>query len=173
VGTTTNVGLIAGGSAANVVAERCSVTLEVRSLNDAHCRTRVAEIVTLIEETARAQDCLATVHVSELYHAYRLASTALPVQIASTALRRCGFEPVARETGGGADAHVFSAGGRTCLNLAHGVDNFHSPDERVSVRALHDMRDVTLALIEEAVRVAPDPGGTLGSSTAVADCEVT
>jgi tripeptide aminopeptidase len=153
VGTSTNVGVISGGSAANVVAERCTVTIEVRSLDDARCRARAAEIAALIEATARAYACLATIHIGEQYHAYQLAPTALPVQIASAALRRCGFQPVALETGGGADAHVFSAGGRACLNLAHGVDHFHSPDERVSVRALHDMRDVTLALIDVAARM--------------------
>ncbi len=46
--TTANVGLIEGGTAANVVADRCTVELEARSLDEA----RAAEVVQTMVDAA-------------------------------------------------------------------------------------------------------------------------
>lgn len=147
-----NVGRIEGGAAINVVAERCTVALEVRSLDDARCRSRVAAIVAAFEDAAQALGCEATVSAREEYYAYSLDAEATPVRLARAALLDCGFEPVPLHGGGGADAHVFTAAGRPCLNLANGMEGMHSPDERIAVRDLHAMHSVTLALIEQAAR---------------------
>jgi di/tripeptidase len=45
---------------------------------------------------------------------------------------------------------VFNERGLRCLNLTHGVHDFHSPDERISVADLEAMVDVTVALVEAA-----------------------
>src|SRR6202022_3786327 len=42
--TTTNVGTIAGGTATNVVPERCTIVAEARSLDDARVERVVAEL---------------------------------------------------------------------------------------------------------------------------------
>ena len=53
--------------------------------------------------------------------------------------------------GGGADANVFNERGRQCLNLANGMTDIHTPDERIATDDLEAMVDVTLALIDAAV----------------------
>jgi di/tripeptidase len=53
-------------------------------------------------------------------------------------------------SGGAADANVFNERGLRCVNLAHGVFDFHSPDERIAVVDLEAMIDVTVALVEAA-----------------------
>ena len=49
-----------------------------------------------------------------------------------------------------ADANIFNERGLRCLNLTHGVHDFHSPDERIAVADLEAMIDVTVALVEAA-----------------------
>ena len=70
--------------------------------------------------------------------------------LAAEGLRRCGFEVRYGFSGGAADANVFNERGVRCLNLTHGVHDFHSPDERISVADLEAMVDVTVALVEAA-----------------------
>ena len=53
-------------------------------------------------------------------------------------------------SGGGADANVFNERGRQCVNLANGMSDIHTPDERIAVDDLERMVDVTLALVEVA-----------------------
>ena len=53
-------------------------------------------------------------------------------------------------SGGGADANVFNERGLQCVNLANGMTDIHTPDERIAVADLEAMVDVTLALVEVA-----------------------
>jgi tripeptide aminopeptidase len=55
-------------------------------------------------------------------------------------------------TGGGSDANAFEAKGLRCLNVANGTEANHTAQERVSVRALESMLDVTLRLLDHAAR---------------------
>ena len=62
----------------------------------------------------------------------------------------CGFEPSYISTGGGSDANALVAGGLPVVNLANGTERNHQPDESVTVEALEQMLDVTLALVAAA-----------------------
>jgi tripeptide aminopeptidase len=146
-GTTANVGRIDGGTAANVVAERCSVELEARSLDHERAGEVVGEIVNALTAAASDTECDVELGVQEQFRAYRLARSAPPVQVAADALADLRIEPLLVATGGGSDAHAFSAKGLPCLNVANGTERNHEPDERVTVAALETMLDVTLGIV--------------------------
>ena len=146
--TTANVGLIEGGTAANVVAERCVVELEARSLDEA----RAAEVVQQHGGRGhRGRGLRANATWRPRWSAssagYRLPRTAPAVEVAAAALRACGLEPSYIATGGGSDANVFVAAGLPVVNVANGTERNHQPDESVTVEALEQMLDVTLAIV--------------------------
>ena len=146
--TTANVGRIEGGSAANVVAERCHVELEARSLDDRRADEVVVEMVDAITEAASDAECDVETHVELMFRGYRLARSSPPVALAQNALESLGFEPRLGPSGGGSDANVFNAAGLPCLNVANGTERNHQPDERVSRHALETMLDFALTLVE-------------------------
>ena len=146
--TTANVGRISGGTAANVVAERCRVELEARSLDDARAGEVVGRLVDACTEAASDGECDVETSVERLFRAYRLARSSPPVEVASAALRALGIEPVCRSTGGGSDANALVAAGVQVLNVANGTERNHEPDESVSIAALETMLDVTLGIVE-------------------------
>jgi tripeptide aminopeptidase len=145
--TTANVGVIRGGTAGNVVAERCDVMLETRSLNHERAHASARRIVDVLTAAAADAACDVEIDVQEQFRGYKLPKSAAPVMAASAALAANGFEPRFIQTGGGSDANAFIARGLTVLNLANGTERNHQPDERVSVAALEQMLDVTLALV--------------------------
>ena len=57
--TTANVGVIEGGTATNVVAERCRLEAEVRSLDDHKASTRAQEMVDTLTWTCRSRSSFA------------------------------------------------------------------------------------------------------------------
>jgi tripeptide aminopeptidase len=65
-------------------------------------------------------------------------------------MERAGVSPQAVDTGGGADANVFNSRGLECVNLANGMLQVHTPDERIAVSDLERMLGVTLELVELA-----------------------
>jgi tripeptide aminopeptidase len=151
--TTANVGRIEGGTSANVVAERCVVELEARSLDVAKAGETVSAMVDAAAEAASDSDCDVETSVERLFQGYRLPRTAPAVQVAAAALAACGIEPAYIPTGGGSDANAFISAGLPVVNLANGTERNHQPDESVTVDALEAMLDVTLAIVDQAAAV--------------------
>ena len=145
--TTANVGEIMGGSAANVVAERCQVVLEARSLDDSRAGEVVSAMVDAATEAASDAECDVETTVERLFRGYRLQRSAPVVETAARALESCGIEPLYINTGGGSDANALIAAGLPMVNLANGTERNHQPDESVTVDALETMLDVTLAVV--------------------------
>jgi tripeptide aminopeptidase len=148
--TTANVGTIDGGTARNIVPDRCSFQAEARSHDQAKLGELVKEMQETIAYSAALADCEAEVQVAPSWHGYRFRRDELVVRLAAAALERCGFQPSYALSGGGADANVFNRRGLPCLNLANGMADIHTPDEHIAVHDLDAMVDVTLALVAAA-----------------------
>ncbi len=148
--TTANIGSIRGGvGSTNVVAERCRLLAEARSLDADRVEEVVARIVDALHDGASHAECDVDVTTEKLFAGYRHKPSAPAIVAAEAALRTCGYEPTRIATGGGADANALEASGFPCVCLANGTERNHEPTERVSVAALEGMLDVALALLDE------------------------
>jgi tripeptide aminopeptidase len=150
--TTANVGTIEGGTAINVVPERCRVEAEVRSVDQARVETLATEMIDHMQDAADAAECDLDVTVERLVQGFRTRPKATEVMVAEQALRACGYEPRHISTGGASDANAFRAAGFPCLNLADGTEHNHEPTERISVDALEGLFELAIALVEESGR---------------------
>jgi tripeptide aminopeptidase len=148
--TTANVGQIEGGTARNVVPEHCRFLAEARSHDERKLADVVQEMLETVTFAATLAECEVETHVEGSARGYRFRRDDLPVRIAADALERSGREPGYVFSGGGADANVFNERGLQCVNLANGMTDIHTPDERIAVADLEAMVDVTLALVEVA-----------------------
>jgi len=150
--TTANVGTIQGGTAINVVPERCRVEAEVRSVDQARVEALATEMVDHMQDAADAAECDLDITVERMIQGFRTRAKAIEVTVAEQALRACGYEPSHISTGGASDANAFRAAGFPCLNLADGTEHNHEPTERISIDALEGLFEVAIALVEESGR---------------------
>jgi tripeptide aminopeptidase len=148
--TTANVGVISGGTAGNIVPEWCTFRAEARSRDERKLNELVQEMLDAFSFAATATDCEVETESRKSYVGYRFKRDADAVQLAASALVRCGYEPSYGFSGGGADANVFNERGRRCVNLADGMMDIHTPDEHIAVEDLEAMVDVTVALVDAA-----------------------
>jgi tripeptide aminopeptidase len=148
--TSANVGVVTGGTARNVVPEWCSFTAEVRSHDERKAVELVREMLETAAFAASLAECEVESEVRPSFPGYRFREGDAPVVLAATALREAGFEPTYALSGGGADANVFNARGLSCVNLANGMTEIHTPDEHIAVADLDAMVAVTLALVDAA-----------------------
>ena len=155
--TTANVGLITGGTAKNIVPDRCSFSIDVRSHDEAKLADLVREQLETITFAAALEHCEAETTVEQSYRGYRFSRGDLPVALACAALERAGIQPRLGLTGGGADANVFNERGKSCVNLANGMMEIHTPDEHIAVADIERMVEVTLALVDVARTTSPTP----------------
>jgi tripeptide aminopeptidase len=148
--TTANVGIIQGGTAGNIIPEWCILDTEARSHDERKLADLVQEMVDAFAFAAGLEDCEVETKVSKSYRGYRFKREDSVVRIAHAALERTGYTPTYGLSGGAADANIFNERGLACLNLANGMQDIHTSDERIAVEDLERMVEVTLALVDVA-----------------------
>lgn len=155
--STINVGTIRGGSAVNVVPERCTVVAEIRSLSEDRASELVERLVDIIHQAANMPECDCDVEVTaeRTFSGYEIPLRAPVVQAAEAALNACGHRPVTRASGGASDANALATKGLAMVNLANGTERNHEPGERVSTAALEAMLDVALVLPDAVAAQSP------------------
>lgn len=148
--TTANVGTISGGTATNVVPERCRIEAEVRGIAEQRVEEVLTDMVDRFQDAADGAECDLDVTIERMFRGYRIKPSAPQLELAERALSACGYQARQIVTGGGSDANAFEASGFPCLNLANGTERNHEPDERVSADALEGMLEVAITLVEDA-----------------------
>jgi tripeptide aminopeptidase len=145
-----NVGLIRGGTARNIVPEWCSFEAEARSRDPQTLGILVQEMIDAIGFAASTSDCTVETEIEDAYRGYTFGEDEPAVRVAAEGLRAAGYEPTMAFSGGAADANVFNERGLPCVNLANGMIDIHTADERIAVADLEGMVEVTLSIIEAA-----------------------
>lgn len=148
--TTANIGLIGGGAATNVVAERCTIEGEARSRTDDKLAAQVGDMLAAITTAAAETGVDVTTSIEDDFHAFALADGALPVRVARAAADRAGFAVRIAASGGGSDVNVFNAKGLPSVNLGVGYKDIHSPAESMSLERLADTFRFAQALVRAA-----------------------
>lgn len=150
--TTTNIGLIDGGTAVNIVPEVCTVHGEVRSLDHDRAQTVAQQVLDTFASAANLQNVELSVDMHEEYRAYAFRETSPVVQHAFGALAAHGYTPALIPCGGGSDANIFNAAGKPCVNMCNAMREIHTRSEYIELADLDAMLDVTRSLVTTAVR---------------------
>lgn len=149
--TTANIGTIGGGTATNVVAERCELLAEARSRDEVTLSRQLDAMIDAMTWAATCHEVDLALSVRPEFTGYRLRERDPQVAMAARALTACGRAPEYVASGGGSDANAFLANGMSAVNLCNGIVAPHTSEERVRVADIDLMVDVTLAIIAEAV----------------------
>ncbi|MGH7896319.1 MAG: M20 family metallopeptidase [Candidatus Binatia bacterium] len=152
--TALNFGIIRGGTAANMIAEECTITVSFRSLPDRdplEVHRELAARVTAVEPRDYGSDRPATITLSEPFVAPPLLSPR------GTPLEAALFEVLGRHESRGAlfaaDACRFAAAGIASLLCGPGdFEEAHQPNESIGREAFEKGTDVVLAVVERLCR---------------------
>lgn len=150
--TTANVGVIEGGSAQNIVPDRCVVRAECRSHDEVKLAHVAAGIVDALERGAADVGVDVDIDIVHGYRAFALTPRAPVVKLAKAALAELGLESRLLASGGGSDANVFNARGLPTVNFDCGMTHVHTSDEHISLDDLERL----VRLAEVLVRKAPE-----------------
>jgi tripeptide aminopeptidase len=146
--TTANIGVIEGGTATNIVPDEVRVRGEARSRDVGKLDAQVAAILEAFEAAAHRHHTSVEIETIHAYDTYRLNESDPIVVSAANAARRLGFDPVFRDSGGGADANILYSHGIACCVLSTGMEDVHTTLEHI---AIADMLDAA-RWVEEIVK---------------------
>lgn len=149
---TSNIGVIQGGEATNVVTDRLLLKAEARSHVPAF-RARIVEayrkaFVAAAKSIRNAAGQTGQVHFesSHKYESFRIDPKSDVVQAACNAIRRIGLEPETRISNGGLDANWMFAHGFPTVTLGCGQSGIHTVNEVLHVDAYLDACRIALLL---------------------------
>jgi tripeptide aminopeptidase len=131
--TTTNVGMITGGIARNIVPERVDIVAEARSLVE---EKLLAQTERMRREFLRAADrhgATAQVTVTRSYDGFVTDEKDPMVMLVSEAARRLGITPRYLRSGGGSDTNILRAHGIDAVAISVGYEEIHTTDERIRI----------------------------------------
>jgi tripeptide aminopeptidase len=142
--TTSNVGLISGGDAVNVVPEDAVVESELRSFSEERLDTERDLVIKSFERAAEDTGCELDIQVERSFRQFKLDPSSTPVIFLGAALKECGFEPKLNASGGGSDANIFNRHGVPTSVMNIGLVNAHSKEEYILKEDLHGIaRSIT------------------------------
>jgi tripeptide aminopeptidase len=149
---TSNIGVIEGGAATNVVPDRVRLRAECRS-HDRDFRKEILDAFQTAFERAAGQVRSAVGVTGEAsfqsqldYDAFRLDDKEPCVLAAEAAVRAIGAEPMRAITNGGLDANWLTARGIPTVTLGCGQQNVHTTSEQLDVPAFERACRIALRL---------------------------
>ena len=150
--TTSNLGIIEGGTAVNVVCAKVKVRGEARSTNLAKLDSQIQHMKGCFRAAAEIYGAGVEFEYHRHYESYEVSVDAPVVKTAQTASRALGFDPVLRTTLGGSDANIYNVKGVPCIVVATGMQAIHTHEENISRKDLVDTARLTLELLRQAAR---------------------
>jgi tripeptide aminopeptidase len=155
--TTSNIGIIHGGMATNIVCPEVRIRAEARSRNAEKLAAQVAHMKEAFHQAAADFGAEVVVNVKRMYETYRLEEEHPVLQISQAAARSLGLETGLRQAGGGSDANVFNAFGWPTCVLATGMRQIHTHHECIAVADLVKSAEWVVEIARETARRAGKP----------------
>jgi tripeptide aminopeptidase len=149
---TSNVGVVQGGEATNVVTPYVELRAEARSHNPVFRQQIIRAIEKAFRQAARsvrnADGAAGRVEIDGQldYEAFRLADEEPCVLTAEAAVRSVGGEPLRAISNGGLDANWMTARGIPTVSLGCGQQNPHTTSERLNLVEFRQACRVALRL---------------------------
>jgi tripeptide aminopeptidase len=134
---TSNIGIVQGGDATNVVLDHLFLRGEARS-HDPEFRARIVKeferaFVMAAKSTSNTSKVRGEVEFTATmkYESFRLPEDSPVIAAASSAIRTVGLEPVTKISNGGLDANWMTALGLPTVTLGCGQEAIHTVKERL------------------------------------------
>jgi tripeptide aminopeptidase len=149
---TSNIGIMNGGDATNVVMSSLRIVAEARS-HDSAFRQRIANEFTKAFRRAAKSTCnrdgkrgSVEVEIDERYDSFAIAESEPVVQHAMAAIRDAGLQPSTLICNGGLDANWMTAHGFPTVTLGCGQSGIHTVEEQLHVPSFLNACRIGLAL---------------------------
>lgn len=146
--TTSNIGVIEGGTARNIVPDRVQVIGEARSRDNAKLADVTAAMVQAFEAAAARYAMPLDVAVTRTYNTFRLDVESPVVRLVADAARSLGHEVTLHASGGGSDGNIYNAAGIPCVVISTGMVEVHTPNEHIAIADMNACAELLLAAVQ-------------------------
>jgi tripeptide aminopeptidase len=136
--TTSNIGIINGGEATNIVPDLVYIKGEARSRDDMKLAGQTTAMAAAFQDAAERNGARVEFKVRRAYTTYRLADDHPVVALAVARSQALGFTPKIQASGGGTDANIYAEHGIYCAILSTGMAEVHTAQEHIAIADMLD-----------------------------------
>ncbi len=146
--TTSNVGVIKGGRATNIVPDSVVIDAEARSHNPQKLEKQIADMRSAVERAASEFGARFEIELKHEYRQYKIDADSPVIRATCTAASELCIDPVIKAAGGGSDANIFNEHGVPTIPIGTAMRNCHTTDEEISISELETISEWVLKIIE-------------------------
>ena len=147
--TTSNIGIVRGGEAVNIVMPELSIMYEARSFQGEKLDNLLKETNDIFAATAKEFGAEFINDVKKGYDGFTLDPESEILKCFAKACANIGLESTQKSSGGGSDANVYNAKGFKAVNLAVGMSKVHTKEEFIEIKDMVDTAKLILEVSKE------------------------
>jgi len=148
--STSNIGIIQGGHARNIVCDTCTIEGEVRSTGPGKIERLTSEILDHFRKVAEEMGGSTETEVETEYPGFRIDEDAPIIQLLRKASEMSGIPLNLVSTGGGSDTNIINDAGIPAVNTSVGMEKVHSTEEYVRISDMEKACHFLTAIIRAA-----------------------
>ena len=154
--TTSNIGIINGGVATNIIPNYVMVKGEARSHSNEKLDREIEHMCKCFNDAAEKYSVnidgktvkpTVEIDIERVYEKMDVSSDAHVTQLVDTAVENLGYQIKHHTTGGGCDANYFNNMGIECVNLGTGMYELHTVNEHVIMEEFYSSAEIVLETI--------------------------
>lgn len=146
--TTANIGIISGGEATNIVAERTNVVAEARSLDNKKLEDQTNHMIKCAKDAAEKFGGEVEMEIDNIYEAFLVEKDAEIIKKIKQACKELDFKVETKSSGGGSDTNVWNKHGFSAINLGVGMENPHTVEECIAIEDLENSARLVIEIIK-------------------------
>lgn len=150
--STSNIGVINGGRATNIVCDRVELKAEARSTIPLELENYLADFKRIFTETAREFGAEATIDSHLEYSTFKVEEDEEVIKLIGRAMGNLGLEMKVTAGGGGMDGNHFNQHGIKAVGLSPGYQGVHTPQETQPVDELVKCGRLVAEIIRESCK---------------------
>lgn len=148
--STSNIGIINGGIARNIVAESCTIEGEVRSVDEGKLESYTQDIIGYMRSIAMGSGAQAEIEVERMYPGYEISADSPIITLLKEAARKAKLPLHLHSTGGGSDTNIINGHGIPAVDISVGMEGAHTLEERIKISDMEKACDFLTAVITTA-----------------------
>jgi len=150
--TTSNIGIISGGRATNIIPDEVILKGESRSRNEEKLEKCTQQLRKAADDSAQEFKTKVDIKIEKKYDCFNLSPDGLVVKIAKKAAEKISLKPLLCSSGGGSDANIFNKMGIPSVVLAIGMEKVHTVEEYILVEELKKSAEYILSIIKTVIK---------------------
>jgi len=147
--TTSNIGVITGGSAVNIVMPSVTMLYEARSFNGETLDNLLSETQAIFTETAEKFGAEFKGSISKEYDGFKIKENSKILKIVEDACKDIHVEYQPIKSGGGSDTNIYNSKGIPSINLGVGMSKVHTKEEFIKIEDMVGCTKLLLSIIDK------------------------